>query len=116
MKIGARAHQRAQAPIRFRLATKLFGSFRLPRTSGLLFSRGRCIALLEASAAAGVAALQEGRSQVVAPTVSADQLIRAGRRSRPLRILRGFRGTRGLRSGSDDRLLSGRYSFAALRG
>ena len=108
----------SQAPIAFRFSTNLLGGFGLPGSRGLLILRGRCITLLEAGAAAGVAALQEGRRQVVTAAISADQLFRAGWRvRRPRRSpwgLGGFRNIRSLRLSADGRLFCGRYRFAAL--
>jgi hypothetical protein len=100
----------------FRTSTKLLGSFRSPSPRGLLVPRSRAVTLLEARAAAGVAALFEGRCEVVAAAVSADQLFRTGRRSRwPRRVVWGFRRTSGLRCSSDGLLLRGRDGFAASR-
>lgn len=56
-----------QTPVRFRLLTKRLGGFRLPTGGCFIFRRDRDLALLEAGAAPGIAALQKGRCQSSLP-------------------------------------------------
>jgi hypothetical protein len=63
---------------------RAFDLFRglLTSARGLSARRGRTVALLEAGAAACVASPREGRREIIAAAVSADQLLYLGRRSR----------------------------------
>ena len=85
---------------------------RLASVRRLRVPRGGAVALLEAGAAAGVAALEERRREIVAATIAANQLFHrrchAPRARRPSRCLPGFRRRCNFRLVSDDLFLGRR--------